>query len=133
MRRRTAGELFSGHFNAVLLKIAAAEILASIIFLTGLALAALGLAHDRWEHSGDRGHELGQLFGLAHAHAETPLGVYQSKLAMLPDPVSYSVERLLHLEIWLFGLMLLPLALVVLSFGFDMAMRDGRDRDDSYL
>ncbi|SDD77852.1 hypothetical protein SAMN05421538_102411 [Paracoccus isoporae] len=108
--------------------------LSALLVLVSFSLAIYNLAHVI-AHSDGHSHEIGQLLGLAPDGLETPFGVYQSHLLMLPQPFSWALARLLHLETWLFALLLLPCAFILFSYGFERAIRDDEERaeEDSYL
>lgn len=108
--------------------------LSAFLLVLGISLATYNICHAITSHS-EHTREIGHLLGLFAEDLNAADEIYQSQLMILPPPLDWIVRRILHVEVWIFGLTLLPMAVILFTFGFDRAIRDRNEtvEEDSYL
>ena len=79
-------------------------------------------------------HELGQFLGLAYRGSVTPFEIYDEKISWIPVPFFWLVRRILHIDMWVFGILLTPALVGLVGLAFDWGVRfDRRTKDNTYL
>lgn len=117
------------------LEVRLAMLAAACLVAIGAALWAIlrALFH---QHGGVtiHSHELGQLLGFAGPLDETPIGIYRPHLTGLPELAQPVIARLLHVDLWVYAALSLPLIVVCASLAFARLLgRAEKRRSESYL
>ncbi|WBU65076.1 hypothetical protein [Paracoccus aerodenitrificans] len=121
-------------YKNILFRLAIVLLMSLSVLIAGIWLGYWGLGHlevDGVEHA----REIGHLLGLSAQGADGSVDAYYAQLLWLPDMMIPITCRILHLDAWVVGILFLPAAFVLLSFGFDFALRDPghKDRDEEYM
>lgn len=106
-------------------RLAVAAVLVGLGCTAVVAALISGFGPRHFGVGAPNGHELGQLLGLADEGVLTPIGIYRESLRWLPAWLRPPVARLLHVQVWVWALILLPIHTVLASLAFDWAVGGG--------